>query len=94
VAPLTGGRDNGLRDRSTLHSVVEVALARPAEVCRVMPFARGLSLKNSVRWIKPDGTLTTDSTTPGITRNASGANLLEFWTRDSGATVYCQAPVN
>lgn len=46
---------------------------------------------NNLHWVKSDGTLTTDFTTLGVTWNAAGSNFFEFWTRDSGATVYGRA---
>ncbi|MEX3923093.1 pyocin knob domain-containing protein [Paraburkholderia sp. BR10936] len=46
---------------------------------------------NNLHWVKSDGTLTTDFATLGITWNASGSNFFEFWTRDSGVTVYGRA---
>jgi hypothetical protein len=49
---------------------------------------------NNLKWVKPDGTLTTDFTQLGITWNVSGSNFFEFWTRDSGATVYGRALVS
>jgi hypothetical protein len=45
---------------------------------------------NNVKWVKPDGTITTDFTTLGVTWNAADSNFFEFWTRDGGKTVYAR----
>ena len=42
----------------------------------------------TIRWLKSDGTYTTDFSASGKTLLASGTNFLNFWTRDGGATIW------
>lgn len=41
-----------------------------------------------VRWIKPDGTVTTDFLTLGQALQVAGTDWIMFWTRDGGTTVW------
>jgi hypothetical protein len=51
--------------------------------------AANLTAITGVKWIKADGTLTTDITQNGVTRQSSGnIDFALLWSRDGGSTVY------
>jgi hypothetical protein len=52
--------------------------------------AFAVSWPAGVRWIKPDGTYTTDFATSGITLLASGTDFVFFWSRDGGTTIWAK----
>lgn len=47
-----------------------------------------LTMPTGLRWLKADGTYTTDFTQSGYTLLASGTNFLSFWTRAAGTPVW------
>lgn len=51
--------------------------------------AANLNAITGVKWIKSDGTTTTDITAAGVTRQTAGnIDFVLLWSRDGGSTVY------
>lgn len=43
-----------------------------------------------IRWVKADGSFTTDFATSGQTLQSAGTDFILFWTRDGGSTVWAK----